>query len=202
MQHGDHALLAGAPDRLDIGPHLGIEAGERQEDLDAVAAGRAQRGNLVQHPRRRLTQDRMQEVVGDGLSPRDVSFPFQPVQGQLAGSKEAHIAQRGDAAGQRSGGAAGEIVDPVRLAGLAGRDGQVHVRIHAAGQHELARGVDLLRCPHLTADLGDPAAGDADIGLHQRACLYDLSATYHKVQSGHVPPSFRFATAPSTRRRS
>ncbi len=61
---------------------------------------------------------------------------------------------------------------------------QVHVRVDAAGKHQQAAGVDLALPGHGPAELGDPAAGDADVGLLAVTGRHDGAIADNKVIGG------------------
>ena len=60
---------------------------------------------------------------------------------------------------------------------------QVHVSIDAAGDHQQAAGVDLPRAGHGPAELGDPAAGDAHVGLLPVTGRHDRAITHNQIKA-------------------
>src|SRR6516162_9808066 len=59
----------------------------------------------------------------------------------------------------------------------------MHVGIDAAGDHQQATSIDLLRAGHGPAKLGDPAAGDAHVGPLPMTGRHDHALTDNQVKT-------------------
>ena len=116
---------------------------------------------------RRGGQDHgVEEDVGDGLFGDHRRIAAHPLGHRVPGQDVGHVAERGDAAGERRLRAAREIVHPARLAGRQiFVDVEVDVRIDPARQDEAAARLDLPGGRHRAADLDDASMPDPHVGL-------------------------------------
>src|SRR5712671_756287 len=98
-------------------------------------------------------------------APRPSAISFSPACLSIVRHRVGHVADRGDAAGDRGPRAGPEVVHPDREPEPVARPlvHQVRVRVDPAGNREQAAGGELLRPRHRAAELGDPAAGYADV---------------------------------------
>jgi hypothetical protein len=186
VQQAQHAAGAGPRDRLDVAIQVLVEPGLRQEHLDAGTPVVRQPRDVLEGPLIGNPEHRMEKDVGDRLRPRRGGIPLERLARRFARRAEGHVADRGDAARQRRRGARRKVVDPGGPGRLARRTGQVDVRVHPAGQDQLAASIDVDGGLHLAAELDDPLAEDADV---HRVTLRQGAAAKRQVQPWHALPA-------------
>ena len=147
-------------------------------------------GDLRQLGVAQAGEHRMQEPVDGGLGAGAGHVPGHGLGHRLARQRERHVADCGDPAGDGGQRAGPEVVGPDRLAPLRGGHlggevgaHQVHVGVDAAGDHQQAVGVDLPGAGHGAAELGDPAAGDAHVGLLPVTGCHDRAIADNQVKA-------------------
>ncbi len=147
-------------------------------------------GDLVEGLLGRLSDDGVEEDIGDCLIANQRGVARQPGERPLAGAEKGHVAEGGHATGEGGGGPAREVVHPGRPLALplARGQGEVDVGVHPARQEELAGGVQLPVAMHLAADLDDRAPRDANVGRGDRVRGNDSPAPNHQIQFRHPRP--------------
>ncbi len=180
----DQPICAGSPRRFHVAGDLRVVGRGGHEKLDAVAAGLEEGGDIVEHRRRGLAKDRVQEDIGDSLRAHERRFALQSGAGRLAMAEEGHVPERGNPARQCRRRPAGEVVDPARFFLAAGWQGEVDMCIDPAGQDEFADGIEFPIRRHLAADLRHAPIDDTEIGPCCLACGHDGPATNDQSE-GH-----------------
>ena len=127
-----------------------------------------QAGDLGRGAVAQALKNRMQEPVHSRLGAGTRHLPRDRRGHRITKQRERHVPDGRDASGEGGKRPGPEVIHPDRLV-LANRLAergmhQVNVSIDAAGDDQQAVRVELLPPGHRTADLGDPAIPDPDIG--------------------------------------
>ena len=136
-----------------------------------------------------LHQDGMDHEVDQAVPGCLRREPFHQIGKPFLLARETDVADGGYAPGGSSVGSTDEIVRPRHRFPAHFDGGEVHVHVHASGQHELAGRVDFPRARHRAADLDDAPVDDTDVrqgftgrGDHQ-------AAAHHQIELDDFAPA-------------
>src|SRR5882757_7443961 len=103
-------------------------------------------------------QDEVDEAVAGGFGPDAIDERWEP----FALLRKGNVTDRGNPARGRGPRSADEVVRPRHRLSVELHGRQVHVHVHAAGEHQMAGAIDLARARHRATELDDAPLTHAD----------------------------------------
>ena len=186
--------------RREQGGLVGREVRVGQKHLDARVPASGEGGDLAFWQRGGVQEDRVQEPVDRGLRRGAGHLPGDRgarrlLRAVVVRHRVGHVADRGDAAGDRGPGAGPEVVHPDREPDPVAKPlvREVGMRVDPAGNREQAVGGELLHARHRAAELGDPAAAYADVsglpvtGRNHGRAAYNEVKTHRSIVARWLP---------------
>ena len=186
--------------RREQGGLVGREVRVGQKHLDARVPASGEGGDLAFWQRGGVQEDRVQEPVDRGLRRGAGHLPGDRgarrlLRAVVVRHRVGHVADRGDAAGDRGPGAGPEVVHPDREPDPVAKPlvREVGMRVDPAGNREQAVGGELLHARHRAAELGDPAAAYADVsglpvtGRNHGRAAYNEVETHRSIVARWLP---------------
>ena len=165
MDHGQHAIGRSQIGRFQIGRGILGEPSEAHEIFERFVSHFREDGDVGEGLGGRIGEHGMQKDIDHRHLLDHLHLALDGLQHGLAGVREDHVADGGDASGSGGFCAGLVVVAPLRFVGgyiLPERN--MDVRVHAARHDKESGRVDLAIALQVCADLGDRFSGDSDVG--------------------------------------